>query len=45
MQPSPSPQPLYAPLKALSLVVVLAMAAALGYAGWISAAYWTGIGV
>lgn len=45
MQSPPTPQPLYAPLKALSLVVVLAMAAALGYAGWTSAAYWTGIGV
>ena len=42
MQPT---QPLYPPLKVLSLVVLAAMVAAMVYAGYISIAYWDGIGV
>jgi hypothetical protein len=36
---------LFAPLRIVSFVVLLAMLAAIGYAGWISLAHWSGIGV
>jgi hypothetical protein len=36
---------LYGPLRIVSWVVVLAMAAAIGYAGGISVVHWSGIGV
>lgn len=37
--------PLYGVLKAVGLVVILLMAVAIVYAGGISIAYWSGIGV
>lgn len=45
MRPSSSSAGLHAPLKALSAVVIAAMAASIVYAGWISITYWSGIGV
>ncbi|CAG0977382.1 hypothetical protein GEOBC_01616 [Geobacteraceae bacterium] len=36
---------LYAPLKALALVVLLLMLAAMVYAAYMSLTHWTGIGV
>lgn len=37
--------PLYSVLKLVSLIVLVLMVVGLGYAGWISVTYWTGIGV
>lgn len=36
---------IYTPLRLLSLVVILLMCAAIGYAAYISIRYWSGIGV
>lgn len=35
----------FAPLRIVSFIVLLAMVAAIAYAGWISLTHWSGIGV
>lgn len=35
----------FAPLRIVSFVVLIAMLAAIAYAGWISLTHWSGIGV
>ena len=39
------PNVFYAPVKLVALLIILLMMAALAYAGYISIAHWTGIGV
>jgi hypothetical protein len=39
------PNAFYAPVKLVALLILLLMVAALVYAGYISIAHWTGIGV
>jgi hypothetical protein len=39
------PDALYAPVKLVALLILLLLALSLGYAGYISVAHWTGIGV